>query len=85
MSGKSDVRVVQYDYDNESIRIWLSNHDVLEYTLENVGPYVFNALICLADAGRGLEGYLKSAAVKASTPRKWQEYPLGEKSEGKSE
>ncbi len=74
MSGKSDVRVVKYDYDNESIRIWLTNHDVLEYTLENVGPYVFNALICLADAGRGLEGYLKSAAVKAFTPRKWQEY-----------
>lgn len=74
MPGKSDVRVVQYDYDDESIRIWLTNHDVLEYALENVGPYVFNELICLADAGRGLEGYLKSAAVKASTPRKWQEY-----------
>lgn len=74
MPGKSDIRVVQYEYDDESIRIWLTNHDVLEYTLENVGQYVFNELIRLADAGRGLEGYLKSAAIKAFTPRKWQEY-----------
>lgn len=74
MPGKSDVRVVQYDYDDESIRIWLTNHDVLEYTLENVGPYVFNELIYLADAGRGLEGYLQSPAVKSNTPRVWKEW-----------
>ena len=74
MLKRNDFRVVQYAYDDFSIRIWFSNHDVFEYTLEQVGPYVFNELISLADAGRGLEGFLQSPAVKSHTPRIWKEW-----------
>lgn len=74
MLGKSDVKVVQYDYDEVSIRIWFTNHEVHEYTLDLVGAIVFNQMINLADAGRGLDGYLQSAALKAFQPRKWKEW-----------
>ena len=71
---KNDIRVVQYEYDETSIRIWLTNHEVREYTLDQAGVYVFQELISLAEAGRGLEGYLQSAAVKALKPRTWKEW-----------
>jgi hypothetical protein len=74
MSKINDFRVVQCAYNDCSIRIWFSNHNVFEYTLEQVGPSVFNELISLADAGRGLEGYLQSSAVKSYTPRIWKEW-----------
>lgn len=74
MLKRNDFRVVQYTYDDFSFRIWFSNHNVFEYTLEQVGSYVFNELISLADAGRGLEGYLQSPAVKSNTPRVWKEW-----------
>ena len=47
MLKRNDFRVVQYAYDDFSIRIWFSNHDVFEYTREQVGLYVFNQLISL--------------------------------------
>ena len=71
---RANVRILQYHYDEVSIRIWFSNHEVHEYTLDSVGPLVLSEMRRLADLGRGLEAYLQSKAVKAVVPRKWMEW-----------
>lgn len=74
MAVKNNVRIVQYHYNDVSIRIWFSNHEVHEYTIDQVGPIVFYELKRLADAGRGLGSYLQTPAAKAFVPRKWKEW-----------
>lgn len=70
----SIVRILQYHYDERSIRIWFSNHEVHEYTIDLVGPLVLGEMCRLADSGRGLEAYLQSKAIQAVIPRKWKEW-----------
>lgn len=69
-----NVRILQYHYDERSIRIWFSNHEVHEYTIDLVGSLVLGEMCRLADSGRGLEAYLQSKALQAVVPRKWMEW-----------
>ena len=76
MDGQfSESSIIRYDYDDVSIRLWLVNHDVIEYNVSDIGQVAFTEMKRLADSGRGLMGYIsRSKHISAVEPRRWQEW-----------
>ena len=72
ISGPS---IVRYDYDADSIRLWFTNHEVVEYTMQDIGQVAFMEMKRLADSGRGLMSYIsRSRHISAVEPRRWKEW-----------
>lgn len=70
-----ESEIVCFEYDDVSIRLWYRNHDVVEYTVEDVGPNALSEMIRLAIEGRGLVNYIsKSRAIQAAQPHRWKEW-----------
>jgi hypothetical protein len=76
MDGQfSESPIIRYDYDDVSIRLWLVNHDVIEYNVSDIGQVAFTEMKRLADMGSGLMGYiLRSKHISAVEPRRWKEW-----------
>ena len=71
----SESSIVRYDYDEDSIRLWFTNHDVVEYRVEDIGQTVLMEMKRLADSGRGLMSYIsRSKHISAVEPRRWKEW-----------
>jgi hypothetical protein len=71
----SESLIIRYDYDDDSIRLWFTNHDVIEYTVADIGPTALTEMKRLADSGRGLMSYISNSKhISAVEPRRWKEW-----------